>query len=106
MYIPSACTEGDILLLNGSTPLRSEGRVEMCTDNEYRSVCNLFFDEREAQVICRQLEFSQPDTSKSVFKLILSIINNALNVIYSFILCTRWSLWIGNRSHDSERVHM
>lgn len=54
------------MLLDGLTPSHSEGRVEVCTDNEYKSVCNLFFDEREAQVVCDQLEFSSPDTSKSV----------------------------------------
>ncbi len=61
---PPACMEGAILLMNGVSISPREGRVEVCTDNEYRSVCNLFFDEMEAQVVCGQLGFSSPATGK------------------------------------------
>ena len=50
------CTEGDVKLLGGSTSL--EGRVEICEDNMWATVCNYRWDYQEATVVCRQLELS------------------------------------------------
>ena len=40
-------------LLEGSTGL--EGRVEICQDNIWGTVCNFFFNKPDATVVCRQL---------------------------------------------------
>ncbi len=61
---PPACMEGAILLMNRVSISQREGRVEVCMNNKYTSVCNLFFDEMEAQVVCDQLGFPSPATSK------------------------------------------
>ena len=50
------CTEGDIRLLEG--PSRREGRVEVCRNNMWGSVCDDGFGTDDARVICRQLDFS------------------------------------------------
>lgn len=55
------CEDGNIRLMNGSTSL--EGRVEVCYDNTYWTVCDDFWDELDAQVVCNQLEY--PDTATS-----------------------------------------
>ena len=46
------CSDGDIRLMNGSTVL--EGRVEICINNAWGTVCDRTFSEDEANVICGQ----------------------------------------------------
>ena len=45
--------DGQVLLVNSSVP--SEGRVEICYNNTYGTICDDRFDVIEAGVICRQL---------------------------------------------------
>ena len=45
--------------MNGSVPsLAVEGRVEVCYDNVYSTVCDDLWDERAAQVVCRDFSMS------------------------------------------------
>jgi len=52
----TTCTYGDIRLQDGQTPL--EGRVEICVNNQWGTVCDDFWDTTDANVACRQLGFS------------------------------------------------
>ena len=45
-----------MLLVNGSVP--SEGRVEICHNNIYGTVCDDHWDKLDAQVICAQAGFA------------------------------------------------
>ena len=57
MYILSiACSTGDIRLEGGSTPY--EGRVEVCRDQTWGTVCDNQWNDQDARVVCRHLEFS------------------------------------------------
>ena len=55
----TACNNGDVLLYNGSHVSRNftEGTVLVCYDNTYGTVCDDFWDELEASVICKQLGY-------------------------------------------------
>ena len=53
----TSCTHGAVRLMNGS--MSDEGRVEMCVNGEWGSVCgSTSWYRREAQVVCRQLGYN------------------------------------------------
>ena len=51
----SQCVDGAVRLVNKSSVNPIEGRVEVCINNIWGSVCNRGFNAREAEVICRQI---------------------------------------------------
>lgn len=50
------CKNGDVRLSGGAT--ENSGRVELCTDNQWGAICDDDWDESEATVVCRQLQYS------------------------------------------------
>ena len=52
----SECTSGEVKLVGGQ--IASEGRLEVCVDGFWGTVCDEGWDEEDALVVCRQLGLS------------------------------------------------
>ena len=66
LCVITGCTNGDIRLMNGTEPSVREGRVEICYNNTYGTVCDDRWDIVDASVVCRQLGFSTSE-GKTIF---------------------------------------
>ena len=49
----SNCTDGALRLVGGTNP--AEGRVEICINNAWGTVCDDGFSREDALVVCRQV---------------------------------------------------
>lgn len=55
------CTTGDVRLSvsNGFSHTRTEGRVQVCYNNEWGSVCDDYWSNINTGVVCAELGFNQ-----------------------------------------------
>ena len=60
--VSANCTDGQIRLRGGAN--MREGRIEICIDKAWGTICDSYWDYREAQVACRQLGF--PSIGKGI----------------------------------------
>lgn len=58
------CSNGELRLVDGR--FSSEGRVEICLDEHFGTVCDDLWDNVDAQVVCRQLGFTAESKGQGV----------------------------------------
>ena len=51
------CTEGDVRLVDG--PSANKGRLEVCIDQNWATVCNSGFGTEEGRAACAQLGYQR-----------------------------------------------
>lgn len=57
LFLTGICANGDVRLVGGSSMF--EGRVEMCYNEVYGTICDIGFGRPEAAVVCSKLGFSR-----------------------------------------------
>jgi deleted-in-malignant-brain-tumors protein 1 len=81
--IDQACVDGSIRLAGGQ--LENEGRVEVCFNQQWGTVCDDHWDRRDAAVVCVQLGYPAEDAipvSRALYG------RGIGNIIYDDVMCT------------------
>ena len=73
--VPENCTNGELRLRGGTTP--REGRVEICINGIWGTICGTLWDNRDAQVVCRQLGF--PSIGEILY---VKFVRNTTNITF------------------------
>ena len=65
LFLLTDCFDGDVRLVGGQNV--TEGRVEVCSNNQWGTVCDDLWGLPDARVVCRQLGYPINGEAKKQF---------------------------------------
>ena len=87
---PSSCIEGAIRLVDGK--IDHEGRVEVCSNGVWGSICDNYFDTIDGDVICRELGYER---CKYSLVIVMHVCMHAVPGIHAIAISTlNYMHWI------------
>ena len=81
MCVARECNEMDIKLVNGQS--FNDGHVEVCLHGLWGSVCDSKWDTRDAEVVCRQLQYNGSEFNVYVLCYFLKYVTILSSIISS-----------------------
>ena len=75
---PGMCTDGSIRLVNGI--IENEGRVEVCMDGVWGTICDQGWDKTDAHVVCTQM--GHPELGRNIIQTIETYLWSLMQNLY------------------------
>lgn len=80
------CTHGDVRIVDGANNM--EGRVEVCVNSRWGTVCHDYWSQVDANVVCRQLGYSNSGSNHLIIQSISWFISLRCYILHQCILWT------------------
>ena len=98
IIVAKACRSGEMQLQGSS--VQGRGRVEVCIDNTWGTLCDNSWSSADATVVCRQLGFSRHGKLNNLLTMLITLYIIVLILRSStYVLCRIWSRKWAN-SHE------